>query len=154
MFTIRSRDTRLNLDTSFPTRASWFAGYGWSSYPNSSWTANTSQAFGGYYAAVGGSDGDEYIQYISLRAGVYDVNVLGLTSNGQCKVDYYLDGNLISSGQDWYSASTVYNVVKTISMIVNKSGMHALKVKVNGKTGANYRFAWNYVWISPSVEVY
>ena len=53
------------------------------------------------------------------------------------KIDWYIDGVLAVSGQDWYVGSLIYNVVKTASVTVSGSGLHTVKGVTNGKNASS-----------------
>lgn len=90
-------------------------------------------------------DGDEYYFYGAFGAGTYKILTYGSTSSGLGKIDYYIDGVLVSSGQDWYSASPVMSVNKTISsVVVPVSGHHTIKLKVNGKNASSSGYSISF----------
>ncbi len=97
------------------------------------------------------ADADWFTTSFMLQKGTYTLKILGITSNAGGKVDTYLDDVLIVSADDWYSAGTVYNVIKSHAAIaVTYDGYHKLKFLVNGKNGASSNFyfittkAWMY----------
>lgn len=99
---------------------------------------DSSQAYNHYGLMTPSANGDSFTQSIYLVAGTYDFYVLGVTTASSAIVDWYLNGSLIASGQDWYSGATVYNVEKktaTISVGINEN--HTLKAVVNGKNAAS-----------------
>jgi hypothetical protein len=79
-------------------------------------------------------NGDTFTHQFSLAAGSYTLNVLGWLGPDRGKVDWYIDGVLAVSGQDWYAGGYTYNVVKTSAVTVASSGLHVLKGVVNGHT--------------------
>ncbi|CAK0768373.1 hypothetical protein CCP3SC15_3860003 [Gammaproteobacteria bacterium] len=88
--------------------------------------------------ASSASDGDEYFFYGAFGAGLYKIITYGSTSNALGKLDYYIDGVVVSSAQDWYSSGGTSNVTKTITgVVVPYSGHHTIKLKVNGKNGSS-----------------
>ena len=103
---------------------------------------------------VTAANGDEFYGRVWLEPGTYTLNYLGFTQNINAKTDVYLDGALIASAIDWYSASGVYNVLKTqASVVVATPGYHHLRVKVNGRNAGNTT-GWNVdttkIWFMPA----
>jgi len=95
------------------------------------------------------ADGDTFTQDFTLKAGNYTLYALGFTNANSGKIDWYVDGVLQSSGQDWYSAGNVFNVIKTSSVTVVGNGIHELKGVVNGKNVASggYFIQFTKMWI-------
>ena len=90
-----------------------------------------------------GANGDKFTQGFYLRAGTYTFYIIGLTGSNSGKVDWTLDGaaSPFMQGQDWYSASTTYNVIKSVAnVLVTGSGYHKLQGKINGQNGASTGF--------------
>jgi hypothetical protein len=61
----------------------------------------------------------------------------------------------IATGQDFYTAGTGYNTIKTInSVAVVGDGYHVLKGTVNGKNGSSSGFgiALTKMWLVPSAD--
>lgn len=83
------------------------------------------------------ADGDTFTHSFYLAAGIYSLNVLGVTGPLLGKIDWYLDNLLAVSGQDWYSAGWVLNVVQTTVVTVIGNGLHTLKGIVNGRNVAS-----------------
>jgi len=84
------------------------------------------------------ANGDERHWSVLLAQGVYTVKFLGYTSTGGGKADWSLDGVSITTGQEWYSGSTTYNVVYTVSSVaVAAGGRHLLKAVINGKNASS-----------------
>lgn len=86
------------------------------------------------------------------EAGTWTVTVLGVSGNNRCRLDWYLDGVLVESAQEWYSASTTYNVEKTFT-ITPTAGWHQLTAIVNGKhaSSSNYYYSLTSVrllWVA------
>lgn len=77
---------------------------------------------------------------ISLAAGSYTFSVLGQTESDACILDWTIDGVAVLTGQDWYSAGVVRNVVQTGTITVTKSGTHILRGTVNGKNASSTDF--------------
>lgn len=104
-------------------------------------TANALQRHTFYaYQNVAGN-GNTFTQSVFLRAGTYTLTILGITENDSPLVDWYFDGVIVASAQDWYSAGTTYNVEKNVTVVVSFDGKHVLKGVVNGKNGASSAYA-------------
>lgn len=95
------------------------------------------------------ADADSFAQSFFLAAGSYTLSVRGLSGSNRAKVDWYIDNVLAVSGQDWYSASFVRNVVQTASVTVTTDGRHTLKAVVNGKhaSSSDYYYALTKAWL-------
>lgn len=117
---------------------------------------NAAQLFNHYsnVSAANANDGDIRTTSFFLAAGEYEFETLGLTVSNCGKVDYYIDGVLVASGQDWYSAVTSENEIKTFTTIIQKGGYHRLEIRVNGKhaSSTDYRFLWTRIHIHPRYE--
>ena len=101
------------------------------------------------------ANGDMFSQSVFLRAGTYTFSVLGETTNASGLADWYLDGSLVVSGQDWYSAGTTRNVVKsTVSITIASDGYHVLKGTVNGQNGASggYELRLTKMWFKQTAD--
>jgi hypothetical protein len=111
---------------------------------NSSLTVDTAQVYNMRLQIAGAdaNDGDEYTGTFHIDAGTYNIVTLGVTTSANGKVDTYIDDVLVNTGQDWYSASTTQNVIKTTSSIVLTGGNHTIKIKLNGKhaSSSDYRY--------------
>lgn len=98
---------------------------------------DTGQIFNFFSYPSTATNGDAAQTTISLKAGTYDVFVLGCSYNDRGIIDWSLNGVNFIAGQDWYSAGLVYNVVKTGTLTVGTSGRHLLKATVNGKNASS-----------------
>jgi hypothetical protein len=78
-------------------------------------------------------DGNAFQQSCWLRAGSYLLTVLGAMDTAYGKFDWYIDGELVVSGQDWYAAGLNWAVVKTATVPVRRDGLHTIKGVINGK---------------------
>ena len=110
--------------------------------------ASTTHAFGvGWYTSgVNANNGDTYTLSCILQKGTYTIATYGVTYSTYGMFDYYIDNVLVASGQNWYSAGSVYNVLKTITNVsVTYDGYHVLKMVVNGKTGSDYACEFTYI---------
>jgi hypothetical protein len=81
---------------------------------------------------------DQVDYYIWLSKGTYTLDLFQ-TQGAMGICTYYLDSVSLGS-LDWYNASSVYGVKKSIASIsVTTSGRHTLSIKVTGHTTtANY----------------
>lgn len=83
-------------------------------------------------------DGDSADAQFFAQAGTYTLYVLGQTETNRGKADWYIDGSLVVSGQDWYAGTPANNVTKSSAGItIASSGMHTLKLVVNGKNASS-----------------
>lgn len=138
-----------------PTRFAFF----WDEVTTSVTMTKTLGAANQYYAftvgptAANANDGDEYTMAFTIAAGTYHITTLGVKRNNFGKLDWYLDGVAIVTGQDWYSAGG-YNQEQTISNIVMSAGRHVLKMKINGKnaSSSDYALEMTKTWIKPTAD--
>lgn len=87
------------------------------------------------------ANGDTFTQSFFVRAGIYNFSILGITYNNNGLIDWFLDGNRIITGQDWYSAAGTFNVVKTLTgLSVPFDGKHVLRASINGKNVASSNY--------------
>jgi hypothetical protein len=99
---------------------------------------STTQRYNTYSAQGPAGNGDSFAQFTFLRKGKYNFYVLGLTYLDQAKIDWYIDGTLRISAQDWYSAGSVANVIKSATELeLAEDGLHTITGKVNGKNPAS-----------------
>ncbi len=109
----------------------------------------STQLFNLYGAQGTPADGDKIQTTILLKAGTYDVFVLGATDGNRGKIDWDLDGAAaFISGQDWYNAGAQNSVVKTGTATVAADGRHLLSATINGKnaSSSNYFFVLTAIW--------
>lgn len=113
---------------------------------------NTSQALNMWTYQTSPANGDSFTFSVYLTKGTYTLAVLGETQNVRPILDWTINGTSITTGQDWYSASAVYNVIKTASLTVPYTGYHVIKGTVNGKnaSSSNYYYAMTQVDIYPA----
>ena len=97
--------------------------------------------------------GDAFSQSFFLKAGTYEFSVLGstLTSGGQ--VDWSVDGGSIVANQEWYSGSTIKNVIKTVSSIsIATDGYHKLTGVVDSQhvssSGYSLQLTKYWFWVA------
>lgn len=86
------------------------------------------------------ANADSFTSSFFLAAGTYNFEVLGTTAPNRPIVDWYVDGVIKVTGQDWYTAGIVPNVRKSNSITVTGNGQHILKGIVNGKNGSSSDF--------------
>ena len=113
-------------------------------------TVNTSQPYNGFSYQNPANNGDSFSQSFFIRAGTYTIDFLGVVEGNSAILDWYLDGTLIISGQDWYGAGTTYNVDKTATgIVIPNDGYHVLRGAVNGKNGASggYELRLTKLWL-------
>lgn len=117
-------------------------------------TLSTSQQHGVLFYQNAPANADTFTQSFMMRAGTYTLSVIGVTANDRGKIDWYVDGAVQITGQDWYSASATYNVIKSGSITVATDGYHVLKGVINGKSGSSssYYFSPTKFWIAPSAD--
>lgn len=98
------------------------------------------------------ANNDEWTNGFMIRAGTYTIKILGTTDADRGKLDVYIDGVSVSTANDFYSASTTRNVIKSISSITVTDGYHTFKGKVNGKNGSSsgYLMPLTKIWFEPS----
>jgi hypothetical protein len=100
------------------------------------------------------ADGDTFTQGFVLAAGTYTFRVLGSTYTLDAKIDWYIDNVAFATGQDWYTSTLDYNVVKTVSSVVITAGYHTLKGVVNGRnaSAADYRIVITRMDFIPAAD--
>lgn len=114
-------------------------------------TVDVSQPFNLYDIQNAPANGDTFTHSFFVQAGTYTFNVLGETRSDQGIIDWYLDGTLIVSGQDWYTAGTSYNVHKAVAgIVIPVAGKHVLKGSINGKNAgsSNYFVRLTKYWFA------
>lgn len=98
------------------------------------------------------ANGDTYTFSIWLSKGSYTLSVAGATLTSTGILDWTIDGVSATTGQDWYSASAIYSVLKTFTLVVPFTGYHKIVATVNGKhaSSSNYYYAVSEVNIYPT----
>lgn len=115
----------------------WFSPLQFSSNFTQKYTVRTSQPYNfAMEQNLGAANGDWISVMFFAKKGTYTVAVLGFTAGSCAKQDWSLNGVNQTTGQDWYSASAVYNVVKTFTMTVPYTGIHTLKSTINGRNAS------------------
>ena len=109
-----------------------------SSITQGTWTITiTASQVLNFYLANGGTQNDQ-INYTfdSTSSGTFTLSILGSTTSNSGISTVYIDG--VSQGTlDWYSGSSVYNVVKTLSITLTTSGLHTLSFKMATQNGSS-----------------
>ncbi len=115
---------------------------------------DSSQQYASFNRHTTPADGNAFTNGFYLRAGSYTFAALGATTNASAKVDWYIDGVLVETGQDWYTASTTYNVVKTDTVTITGDGYHILKGVVNTKnaSSSNYHLELTKFYFYPAAD--
>jgi hypothetical protein len=104
----------------------------------------TGQSLCEYFYNVTQGNGDYVIYKVSLTAGTYTIRILANTGSYGGILDIYFGANEVGS-DDWYSASTTRDVIKShTGIVVSATGLYDLKLILDGKNGssASYR-----VWL-------
>jgi hypothetical protein len=115
----------------------WFSPLQFSSNFTKKYTVRTSQPYNfAMEQNSGAANGDWISVQFFAKKGSYTVSILGFTAGSCAKQDWSLNGVNQTTGQDWYSASAVYNVVKTFTMTVPYTGIHTLKSTLNGRNAS------------------
>jgi hypothetical protein len=98
-------------------------------------------------------NGDTFTNSFMLAPGNYTFSVMGVLGTNIGIVDWYLD-NVKTVTQDWYSAATTFNTIKTAPVTIVGSGQHVLKGIINGKNGASTDFALalNVMYFTPATD--
>jgi len=116
---------------------------------------NVAQRYANYSYQDAAANADSFTNGCYLRAGTYTLYVLGVTHSSRGIIDWDLDGVEIVANQDWYSAATVYNVVKsTAAVAVTFDGWHLLQGTIDGKNGSatDFRMSLTKFWFVPASD--
>ncbi|MGZ3696071.1 MAG: hypothetical protein ACXWQO_18635 [Bdellovibrionota bacterium] len=148
---INSKESRITtLESSAPVTAAFFTDEVTATAGTLTTFMDTSQQYNFYRTnGAGGADGDGFQTHIFLKAGNYTLYALGIDFTNRGKIDWYVDGSLAISGQDWYAAGLAYNTIHSSALTVNTSGDHTLSAVVHGHNGASGGFAYTItkIWI-------
>lgn len=119
-------------------------------------TILTTQLYNAVWAQSPAALNDSFTQSVWLEAGTYVFTVIGQTSTNRAKIDWTLDKDIvIVAGQDWYSASAVQNVTKSVTVVVPVSGYHLLTGTVSGRNASNttgYVMTLTTYWFKPVAD--
>ena len=107
------------LTGSYPSRASmWAHQYTVMTGGARTLVVDASQPYNHYAAQTGPANGDTVTKSFYIAAGTYNFSRLGRTTTSLGKADFFFNGVLVVSAEDWYSASLTRNVIKTTTGIV------------------------------------
>jgi hypothetical protein len=96
------------------------------------------QAHNAVYYQSTSADADSFTHAFVLAEGTYTLYIYGQTRTNGAKIDWYVDGASIATGQDWYAASNTADVTKSIaSVVISVGGRHVLTGTVNGRNASN-----------------
>ena len=100
------------------------------------------------------ADGDTFTNSFFAEAGTYTLSALGVRDPNSCKVDWYIDGTVTVSGQDWYNAGVGNDFVQTASVTVTGDGYHTFKGVVNGKNASSggYNLYLTKYWLNQAAD--
>ena len=111
---------------------------------------NTSQYYGFVVYQNPRADGDYFEFSIYLTKGTYTLAHVAYTAANLAKLDWTINGVSATTGVDWYSASTVYSVIKTFSLTVPYTGYHRIRATVNGRNAS----ASDWYYIISEIGIY
>lgn len=144
----------IEADVELPTRATMFMNEAIALVGGWATSQNNSQTYDYYLTNGSDANGDSFSLSFFIAAGAYTLNVLGLTIGGCAMADWYIDDLLVVTGQDWYSAGPVWNVIKFDAVNVLWDGYHTLKCVINGRNAS--AVAWHLdltkVWLKQVVD--
>lgn len=98
------------------------------------------------------ANGDYFTCNIPLKAGTYTFRLSHVKKNDLAKIDAYLDGVKINTTTlDMYASSTSMAMWTLSGITVDKSGVHELKLLVNGKnaSSSNYYVMAEHITFTP-----
>jgi hypothetical protein len=116
-------------------------------------TVVTTQEFNLVGAQTAAAVNDRLGWAFPCQAGDFTVRVNGRTFNSAGKVDWYFDGELVATGQDWYSASTVNNVTKTFTITIPEDGIHTLESLVASKHASSSGYSFQLSSIMLKLDI-
>ncbi len=105
-----------------------------------SFAVDTSSVLNGAWLQSTAANNDEIEYWFPLDAGSYDFHRVHDKASDSGKIDWYLDGTLIVSGQDLYNATTVRNDDVSTTVTVTGTGGHILQALINGKNASSSGF--------------
>ena len=100
-------------------------------------TVSTTAPYNYYVSQTPSAVNDSFTHSFWLPPGTYTFSVLGVTAVNCGQIDWYFDTVKLISLQDWYSGSSIFNVVKTASVTISGYGAHQLKGIVSAKNGSS-----------------
>jgi len=107
---------------------------------------NAGQEFNGWWRQSPAANGDSFSQSVYLNEGEYSFDVLGVRNNSVARLDWFLNGNIIASLQDWYNASVVLNHTISTTVYVPYSGYHTIRGTVNGRNANAIDWALSFTY--------
>ncbi len=85
---------------------------------------------------------------VNLEDGEYEIQEVLEYGASSGKVELYIDDSLIRTAIDTYNGSTTHNNLTKTKRIKITSGVHRLKIKINGKNASSAGYAGVYQWIT------
>ncbi len=113
-------------------------------------TFQASQSFGLYYNQTTPAQNDEFSFNVFLEAGTYTLSCLGLTANNAGITTWKVDNVAQGTTHDWYTAGTVYDVTKTLTITVVGDGYHVIKGVMASKNGSSA----SYIWYVTMIDIF
>lgn len=97
---------------------------------------------------------DTFTHSVFLRGGYYTFSVLGLSASDRGQITWSLDGTPFVTNQDWYTAGTTYNVIKTANILIGTDGYHILQGKTAAKnaSSSNYTMSFTKYWFKQASD--
>lgn len=96
---------------------------------------------------------DEFTNSFSVASGTYTLSQLGVSGTNRGIITWFIDG--VSQGTtDWYNATLVEGVVKTLSVTVVGDGYHKISGKLATKNASStdYFAVLTKFWLAPSAD--
>ena len=103
--------------------------------------------------AANANDGDTFDGGLWMEGGTYTVSVVRRSETTAGKFDVYIDGVVVAGGPfDGYAASATNAVTTITGVVVNGSGYHTLRIKINGKhaSSSDYTFGCREIVFKPA----
>lgn len=114
----------------------------------------TGNILGGVWRHTTTSDLNSFDVSCLLQSGSYTLYLVGVTFSSYGKSDIYYrheddtDFTLLAAGDDWYSAGSVVNVVKSHAITISKSGRIVFRVVINGKNASSSSYILSLAYIA------
>ena len=117
-----------------------------------SFSASTAHAFD--WLQTPPADGDPFTTGFYADSGPIVFSTMGAVGTNRGKVDWYIDGVLVASGQDWYNGSEIYMTIKTFTVTLAHSGWHTVKCVVNGKNAGSADYYTRFIkhWVGRAAD--
>ncbi len=117
-------------------------------------TASTAQKYEVYSAQNPAALGDRFCNAFWLRAGLYTFNVLGISGPSAGIVQWAIDDQTVVAAQDWYGATTTYNVIRSSPLVIRTSGPHILRGQVIGRnaSASDYALYLTKLYFVPTIQ--